>query len=46
VGYVNAEARQFRYGVGVLISRLSFDYAVMPMAGAGRFDELTLKYVL
>jgi hypothetical protein len=46
IGYVSAEARQFRYGMGILISRLSFDYAIMPTAGAGRFDELTLKYVL
>ena len=46
VGYVNAEIRQFRFGAGLAISRLSFDYAIMPVTGAGRFDEVTLKYVL
>ena len=45
LGYVNAEVRQLRYGAGIAVGRLAFDYAVMPTIGAGRFDELTLKVV-
>jgi hypothetical protein len=43
MGYVNAEVRQWRLGAGVTVGRLLVDYAVMPVTGAGRFDEVTLK---
>lgn len=43
LGYLNAEVWQVRYGIGLTIAGLTFDYAIMPLVGAGRFDEMTLK---
>lgn len=46
VGYVNGVVREFRYGAGVSIARLKLDFAAMPVAGAGRFGEFTLKFAI
>ena len=46
LGYVNAEVWQVRYGLGLSLPWLSVDYAVMPVASAGKFDEITLRIAL
>jgi len=43
LGYLNAEVWQVRYGIGLSIAGVTFDYAIMPLVGAGKFDEMTLK---
>ena len=46
VGYVGALVGEFRYGIGLSIAGLKFDFGAMPLLGSGRYEELTLKFAL